>query len=203
MLLRSSRGLLPQSVMPGSREPAGGTRRLECDEIGVLRLIDLHAGDEVVAEAKVQRQAARNPPVVLHVCGVLLERNVDVSDSAVARDGLDRSVPFVGQVDVEVVVDAAVEGRKQVRLVDEVDAGLEVVAEAALAGDAPGEIVAELPLRLLGVLRRIRVRADGDAVGEDLQRVGAAERDRILEAGELDHDFVQLCVPAAPSCDSG
>ena len=70
--------------------------------------------------------------------------------------GLDRPVALVGQVGVEVVVDAAVERREEVRLVDEVDAGLEVVAESAHAGHAPREVVAELPLRLLGLLRRVR-----------------------------------------------
>ena len=54
--------------------------------------------------------------------------------------------PFdvVGQVRVGVVGAARRERDEQARLVDEVDAGLEVVAEAAHAGHVPREVVAEL-----------------------------------------------------------
>ena len=86
-----------------------------------------------------------------------------------------------------VIVVAAVERDEQARLVDEVHAGLEVVADPAHAGDAPREVVAELPLRLLGRLRRVRVlrrsrrRWGRSASGSVLLRGMAFVKSAILE----------------------
>ena len=63
------------------------------------------------------------------------DRPVDV----VGRGGCTATTPLP---ELKVMIEA--------RLVDEVHAGLDVVADAALAGEVPREVVAELPLLLLG-----------------------------------------------------
>ncbi len=127
-------------------ELAGRAGRLDRDEVRVLRLVDLIAGHQVVAHAEVQRQAVVDAPVVLEVGGELLHRDVRRRVAVADRDQRDRPVHVVGDVGVEHRALAGVEGDEQARLVDEVDADLEVVAEAAQAALVPREVVAELVL---------------------------------------------------------
>jgi hypothetical protein len=54
-------------------EAAGGPELLGKHVIGVLRLIELQAFDQIVADAEVDGQPIAGAPVVLHVGGVLLE----------------------------------------------------------------------------------------------------------------------------------
>ena len=136
-----------------ARERARLARLVEDDEVRILRLIDRHAGDQVVAEAEVQRQLAADAEVVLDVRRVLLRRHVGFLQSAVQRDPRNRAVHIVGEVRVRVAAGADVVREKEARLVDEARADLEVMAEAAFADDVPGEVVAELPLLLLRLLR--------------------------------------------------
>ena len=91
---------------------------------------------------------------------VLLERDVRRRVAVVQRDDRNRAVHVVGQVGVLQHALARVERDEQARLVDEIDAGLEVVTDAAHAGNRPGEVVAELPLLLLRRLRRVRALPD-------------------------------------------
>ena len=131
-------------------QQAGLAGGLHDHEVGVLRLVELIALDEVVAQAEVERQLVGDRPVVLDVAGVLLQRDVGRGVAVVQRDDRDRPVHVVGEVRVLHDALARVEGDEQARLVDEVDAGLEVVADAAQPADVPREVVAELPLLLLG-----------------------------------------------------
>src|SRR5258705_7229336 len=87
---------------------------------------------------------------------------------------------------------AGVEGDEEVRLVDEVDAHLEVVADAAHTGLVPREVVAELELALLGRLWSVLIRANREAVREALVGRRAARRDVVFEVGVLEDELVQL-----------
>ena len=87
---------------------------------------------------------------------------------------------------------AGVEGDEQPRLVDVVHARLEVVAEAAHAGDVPGEVVAELILLLLSGLRRVHVGASRERRWGTVS-FGADERDAMLlpKSAILEDELVQ------------
>ena len=103
-----------------------------------------------------------------------------------------RAAHLVRRMGVEDDPLAGVERDEQVRLVDEVHAGLEVVAEAAPAADVPREIVAELELVLLGGLRRVAVGADRDAARKRLRRQRAGRPDVVPEISVLKDELVQL-----------
>ena len=83
---------------------------------------------------------------------------------------------------VGVAARAGVERDEQTRLVNEVHAGLEVVAEAAHTRDVPGEVITELVLLLLRRLRRVDVLANRDVVREDDVRIQAVGADRIARS---------------------
>ena len=59
--------VLAEVVDTRRREPSGGARRLQHDEVRIQRLIDRHAVDVVVAQAEVERQPVGDAPVVLDV----------------------------------------------------------------------------------------------------------------------------------------
>ena len=82
------------------------------------------------------------------------------ADPPFMRDVGDDPVEVVRAERVGVVARAGVERDEETRLADEVHAGLEVVAEAAHTGDVPGEVVTELLLLLLRLLRRVGVLPD-------------------------------------------
>jgi len=142
---------------------------------------------------RVNRSVSRQS--VLDVGGKLLERDVGAREATVLGHAGQRSVHVVRRVDVVVVVRSGVERDVEARLVDEVHARLERVADAPQARHVPGEVVAELPLLLLGRLRGVDVLAHEDAVGERLGRVGAVGGDEVGEVGVLEDELVQPEVP--------
>ena len=77
------------------------------------------------------------------------------------------------------------------RLVNEVHAGLQVVPEATHPGRVPGEVVAELELVLLRLLRRVHVVADRQPVRKRLLRIARPREDRIREIRVLEDELVQ------------
>src|SRR5260370_949935 len=81
--------------------------------------------------------------VALEVGRGLRHREVGERFAVAQVDDLDRAVGVVGGVGVEDHALAGAEGDEQLRLVDEVDADLEVVAEAAAAALVPREVIAE------------------------------------------------------------
>ena len=146
-LFLSSCGVRPKFSRPTmSDERPGRAGRLHRDEVRILRLVELIAGHQVVAQAEVQREAVADAPVVLDVGGELLHRDVRRRVAVADRDQRNRAVDVVGDVGVEDRALAGVEGDEQARLVDEVDADLEVVAEPAQPARVPREVVAELIL---------------------------------------------------------
>ena len=168
------RGLAEVLEAGDAGERAGLARLVEDHEVRILRLIDRHPGDQVVAESEVQRQPDRSrasrPGRSMAYCfiGVLAsaEPPFRLTDESGPLTLLSRCV-------YAVPARAGVEREEQVRLVDEVHAGLEVVPEAAHAGHVPGEVIAELPLVLLRRLRRVDILADRHVVRERLRRIQA------------------------------
>ena len=178
-------------------EQPGPARGLHLDEVRVLRLVELVAVDQVVAQAEVQRQLVAHCPVVLDEERILLQRDVGRRVAAVEGDRRDRPVQLSVRCAYRVAFQRA-ELDVERRLVDEVHAGLEVVADAAHAGDVPGEVVAELPFLLLRALRCVRVLPDGHAVGEGLQWIAAARRDVVEEVGVLEDELIELVAAEHP-----
>ena len=168
---------------------AGG--RLDLHEIGVQRLIEHDAGDQVIAQSEVERQAIARAPVVLDIRPILLVRDVRIRVTGAHRYRPHRTVRIVVEHRVDDHVFRRVERRIEARLVDEVQADLEIMAKSTTPGDVPGEVVTQLILPLLGGLRRVDVRAGDHAVGKRQIRRRRSRRDQVAEIGELEDEFVQ------------
>jgi hypothetical protein len=173
-------------------QAAAAAGSLQDNEVRIGCLVDLITGHDVVAEPEIQGQPGVEAPVVLDVQPELLHRQVRGCVAVAERHGGNRPVQIVRGVRVDDDAPAAVEGREQVRLVDEVHAGLEIVTQAA-AVHMPRKIVPELKLVLLRRLRRIAVGAEGDTARKDFVRRRAGRGDLVAEIGVLKDELVQPC----------
>ena len=179
-------------------EPARRRRRGQCNVVRHVRLVEVEAGNQVIAEADIDGQAIVHPPVILNVEPVLVHRQIRRCTRLVACDEFDRAIHVVKEMPIGVVGAAGRERDVQPRLVDVVHAGLEIVPKASHARYTPGEIVLELELALFRRLRRVGVVPDGGAVRERFLRLSCSCRDDVAKVSELEDELVQLSTPDDP-----
>src|SRR5688500_10257429 len=131
----------------------GARRESLPDRVGAL--VEVESFPEVVSETGIDREPIRNRPIVLKVNSVLFDGGFKTQESAEHGDGGDRRIRAVLHHG-ELTGGAAGEVASQNRLMDVIEAGLEIVA-AATQGRRPAEVIFELHLFLLRGLRRVGV----------------------------------------------